>query len=155
MARNCACPPKDSMQESLPCSRRCMPSWHCIRLRACEKLGRMKKVAHRNWCSNLLEISRLYTVGIACMKRHKSTCCQSRDSGRGQAITKVIGSSNGRHCGSMLTRLRLDYSLLSFYRLPITFEATHAHLLAEPPQIFPVMKTTIQRCQRYFSAIFY
>jgi hypothetical protein len=71
------------------------------------KLGKMKKVAHRYWCSNLLEISRQYTVGIACMKRHKSTRCQSRDSGRGQAITKVIGSSNGRHCSSMLLRYDL------------------------------------------------
>lgn len=33
--------------------RRCMPSWHCIRILACEKTWRDEKVAHRNWCSNL------------------------------------------------------------------------------------------------------
>jgi hypothetical protein len=33
-------------------------------------------------------------------------------SGRGQAITKVIDSSERGRCGSVLARLRLDYPLL-------------------------------------------
>ena len=48
--------------DRFPCSRRCMSSWHCIRLRAWEmKLRQQKKVAHCNWCSNLPKASRANT----------------------------------------------------------------------------------------------
>ena len=38
---------------SRPLVKRCMPSWHCIRLRACEAEIRHRKVARHNWRSNL------------------------------------------------------------------------------------------------------
>ena len=84
MARRFGCCPNEGQHafapraSSLPCSRRCMPSWHCIR--AWEpvryKLRQDEKVARCNWRSNLPgDLALIHGRG---MMRHTSSWCRER-----------------------------------------------------------------------------
>ena len=60
--------------------------------------------------------------------------------GEVKPITKVIGSSDGGRYGSVLTRLRLDYTLLRFLSLAATPEPlVHADQLLSDEMLWAVL----------------
>ena len=90
--------------DRFPCSRRCMPSWHCIRAWEPVKIKQrqQKKVAHGNRCSNLpKDFALIHDRG---MKRHKAKRREAsmRPHDRGSRKTDAVSNSSAIGASSPL-----------------------------------------------------
>jgi hypothetical protein len=96
--------------DRVPCSRRCMPSWHCIRLRACEtEISAGEKVANCNWCSNLSKGFRANTrLGHETVQRREASMRPRIWRCQGSRKTDAVSNSS-----AVPPRARLNYSRAS------------------------------------------